>query len=155
MECPYCGYDGKMSEAPVGHKLCCPRCNRLFARPEPKKKRRRKRSTTRGRSSRQESFNTRQVGGRMTLNSGALDDKADVKVPGLLRDENKTTSKRSFSLKLDDLKKVAAAAKGDEIPVLTISFEDNLKQQYRVISDADFLHLLELEKEYRARHSVD
>jgi hypothetical protein len=81
-----------------------------------------------------------------------MDDKGDIKVPGLLRDENKTTAKRSFSLKLDDLRKVAAAAKGDEMPVMTISFEDNLQQQYRVIRDSDFLELFNFYKEYREHH---
>lgn len=86
------------------------------------------------------------------MNSGAMDDKGDVKVPGVLRDENKTTGARSFSLKLDDLKKVASAAKRDEIPVLTISFEDNLHQQYRVLRDADFMELFNFYKDHRADH---
>ena len=150
--CPTCGHTGDFDESPVSSKVGCPRCGRMFNRSEvkPKKTRRgNKRKTTRGRSSRQESFNAKRVGGRLTLNSGAMDDKGDIKVPDLLRDENKTTAGRSFTLKLDDLDKVAAAAKGDEMPVMTIAFEDDLKKQFRVLRHEDFLYLLELEKNRR------
>jgi len=152
--CPSCGAVDRFSEAPVGRKVLCDGCGRLHS-PEsvsPGRARINKRRTTRGRSSRQENYNAKREGGQTTLNSGAMDDKGDIKVPGLLRDENKTTAKRSFSLKLDDLRKVAAAAKGDEMPVMTISFEDNLQQQYRVIRDSDFLELFNFYKEYREHH---
>ena len=152
--CPACGFAGDLPEAPVGRKVTCPDCGRLYSPaavrgPKPRGIRRR---TTRGRSSRQEKRNARQVGGKTTLNSGALSDKGDVKVPGVLRDENKTTKHRSFSVKLDDLRKVAAAARGDEIPVLTICFEDDLGQQYRVLRDSDFMELFNFYKEHHGDH---
>jgi len=136
----------------VGHRLACPGCGRLVSRSSARSKPRSRRRTARGRSTRQEKYNAKQEGGQVTVNSGAMDDKGDVKVPGVLRDENKTTGARSFSLKLDDLKKVASAAKRDEIPVLTISFEDNLHQQYRVLRDADFMELFNFYKDHRADH---
>jgi uncharacterized Zn finger protein (UPF0148 family) len=152
--CPVCGYEGSLDEAPVGRKVVCPTCGRLHSplaiqvAKAPKSRRR----TTRGRSTRQEKYNAKRVGGDITLNSGAMDDKGDIKVPGVLRDENKTTQYRSFSLKLSDLIKVASAAKGDEIPVMTICFEDDLNQQYRVIRDADFMELFNFYRKHRGNH---
>jgi len=140
MACPFCG-STKAKQAPVGYKLQCESCGRVFNKP-PKRVKSKSR-TTRARSSRQEKYNAKAVGGRVTANSGALGEKGDVRVPGLLRDENKTTKHRSFSLKLADLERIAAQAEGDEIPVLTICFEDDLRKQYRVISDAWFHQLLE------------
>ena len=130
----------------------CRRCNKAWKRWQvmPKEKRvRGKSKTTRGRSSRQEGWNAKRVKGKVTSNSGAGDEKADVRIKGILRDENKTTRGRSFVLKLAELQKVAGEAEDGEIPVLTVSFEDNLRQQYRVIPDDWFQELLELYKENR------
>ena len=106
-------------------------------------------TSTRRRSDRQEGHNARRVGGCVTANSGAGRDKGDVKVRGLLREEDKTTQKASYVLKLDDLRKVSAAAQGDEIPIMRIAFEDDLRQQYVVVSGDWFQLLLTYYRENR------
>lgn len=133
-------------EADAGRGFICTDCDFQFGDPHEKKPQR-KQDTTRGRSSRQEKYNNRQVGGRLTANSGAGVDKGDVKVRGFLREEDKTTVKRSYVLKLDDLEKVAAAAQGDEIPIMRISFEDRLDQQYVVMPSDWFQQLFKLHRE--------
>lgn len=94
--------------------------------------------STRARSERQEKHNARANGGRLTANSGAGSDKGDVKVPGVLREECKTTLAASYVLKLEDLRKVVAAARRDEIPIMRIAFGDNLREQFVVIESGWF-----------------
>lgn len=146
-QCPHCG--GDLHPAPVGRSVICDKCERTF-KPRDQKgslKGVARFRATRARSSRQEEHNAKRRGGRTTVNSGAMDDKGDLKVPGVLREENKTTRYRSFSLKLDDLHKIARAAVKDELPILTISFEDDLAQQYMVLREADFQMLFDLYRE--------
>ena len=142
--CPRC-HGTKSVAAPTGfQKLKCTECRTVFSAPS-RKRVGPKRRTTRGRSDVQEGHNKRGTrGARSTPNSGAMDDKGDVKVPGLLREEDKTTYARSFSLRLADLQKVAAAARGDEMPIMRISFEDDLNQQYVVMDSHWFNQLFEL-----------
>jgi len=140
--CPWCGPHVPVRAAPVGYdRWTCSSCGRSYSRDEATETEAaagRYGRSTRKRSDRQERNNAREVGGRVTANSGAGRDKGDVKVRGLLREEDKTTRGRSYVLKLDDLRKVAAAAQGDEIPVLCVSFEDDLAQQYVVVPRAWF-----------------
>jgi hypothetical protein len=137
--CPKCTL--RIDVGKFGDGYICMACDFQFGSTV-EKKRLPKRDTTRGRSSRQESFNARSVGGRLTANSGAGKDKGDVKVRGLLREEDKTTEKESFILKRSDLRKIAAAAQGDEIPIMRIAFEDNLREQYVVLPGDWFNQLL-------------
>lgn len=139
--CPNCNQ--RAGVAPVANEWLCPRCNRTFRPVKPARSRAGFAASTRARSSRQERHNARAVGGYLTANSGAGHDKGDIKVRGLLREEDKTTTKRSYVLRLDDLVRVSAAAVGDEIPILRISFEDNLAQQYVVMPSEWFQQLLE------------
>jgi hypothetical protein len=139
--CPQCTLRINVSEAPAGRGYVCRACDFQFGDPH-EKKRLPKRETTRGRSSRQEKFNARSVGGRLTANSGAGKDKGDVKIRGLLREEDKTTTKDSFVLRRADLRKIAAAAQGDEIPIMRIAFEDNLREQFVVLPSDWFEQLL-------------
>ncbi len=139
-ECPLCG--GPVVPAPVGRRMACSPCSRTFSRHECKTKvpgTRKKSQTTRGR---QEKRTAKTYGGRQTLNSGAMSDKGDVKVEGVLRIEDKTTRARSYVLKLEDLQKVARAANGDEMPVMKVSFEDDLRKQYVIIPEAWFAYLI-------------
>lgn len=146
MECPFCG--GGVVPAAVGHgRVRCTSCNRVSSAVD-EVQHDYKRSTRR-RSDRQERHNARGVGGRVTANSGAGRDKGDVKVPGLLREEDKTTGKTSYVLKLDELRKVAAAARGDEIPIMRIAFEDDLDQQFVVIPNGWFQQLFTVYRENR------
>lgn len=145
--CPLCNRDGRpWRVAPNGTSLICGLCNAQF---RPEKGRGSYSTSTRARSDRQEGHNARRVGGRVTANSGAGHDKGDVKVPGLLREEDKTTEKASYVLKLADLRKVAAAARGDEIPIMRIAFEDDLRQQYVVLPSDWFQQLLTAYRENR------
>jgi len=145
--CPRCTLRIGVVEAVAGRGFFCKDCDFQFGDPHEKKPTFRKKDTTRGRSSRQERFNARNVGGRLTANSGAGQDKGDVKVRGLLREEDKTTEKASYVLRLADLQKIAAAAQGDEIPIMRISFEDRLDQQYVVMPSDWFQQLFNLHRE--------
>ena len=140
-ECPYCQSNTAVQRAATGRDTWrCRDCTVDFtARNEVKHGYGR---STRKRSDRQEGFNARKVSGQVTANSGAGADKGDIKVRGLLREEDKTTRHSSFSLKLDDLRKVAAAAEGDEIPIMRISFEDDLRRQFVVVPAGWFNQLL-------------
>lgn len=79
-----------------------------------------------------------------------MDDKGDLKVPNLLREECKTTYSASYVLKYADLAKVAAAAERDEIPALTVAFGDDMRNQWTAIPTEWFRYLLELERARRA-----
>ncbi len=133
----------------MGPGYICNTCSHQFGDPRERKPSFRKRDTTRGRSERQEKYNARQVDGRVTANSGAGRDKGDVKVRGVLREEDKTTEKASYVLKLADLRKIASAARGDEIPIMRIAFEDRLDQQYVVLPSDWFQQLFTM---YRENH---
>lgn len=145
-ECPVCGSES-LSPSPTGRGLLCGDCNRQVSRKnaEVKTRTKAKRKTTRGRSDRQEKHTARNYGGRRTANSGAMDDKGDVKVKDQFRFEDKTTRGRSYVLKLEDLLKLARAAKGDEMPVLKVCFEDDLQRQYVIIPEPWFRQLIEEE----------
>lgn len=147
-ECPGCETNAYVGPAAAGAGYVCNLCSRLFSSaPSEKKGRAGYAQSTRARSSRQERYNARAVGGRLTANSGAGADKGDVKVPGVLREEDKTTLKGSYVLKLADLRKVQAAARGDEIPVLSIAFGDNLKDQFVVVQRGDFNRMFQQHRE--------
>lgn len=126
----------------------CTSCGNIFSRyaaaPTSKKKKgHSKRRTTRGRSARQEKHAAKKYGGRVTANSGALDDKGDIVVAGRLRIEAKTTKASSFKLKLSDLEKIRAQSSARELPVFQVCFEDDLNKQYCVVSLEDLLALVE------------
>jgi len=84
-----------------------------------------KQSKAHVRSPRQERELAKRVGGRVTPGSGAGSEKADVRKPGVVRIEAKTTSHKSYSLtrKLaETLEEVAVTH--DEIPFFEIEFLD-------------------------------
>ena len=148
-ECPRCISRTNVRPAPTGRgAFLCTTCGAQF-RPEDVGGGGTYKYSTRRRSDRQEGHNARRVEGRVTVNSGAGRDKGDVKVSGLLREEDKTTEKASYVLKLADLRKVAAAARGDEIPIMRIAFEDDLRQQYVVLPSDWFQQLLTAYRENR------
>lgn len=77
------------------------------------------------RSASQEKEIANRLGGRATLASGALDQKGDVQVKGVLRVEAKTTSKQSFRVTRDMLRKIEQAAlPNNELPAMEIEFLD-------------------------------
>ena len=137
--CPHCG--GTVVPSPVGRRWICRPCG-LTVIPVRKAEHIKRHSTTRGRSDRQEKRTAKKFKGRRTRNSGAGRDKADVKVAGILRIEDKTTRFKSFSLKRADLRKLGSQCMGDEMPVFKIAFEDDLSEQYCVIPEHWLLYLL-------------
>ena len=84
----------------------------------------------------------RDLGARQTIASGQTPvDKADVK-SDLLRVECKYTDNKSYSLKVEDLVKVASQATGDQIPLFYVEFRAN-GEAYYVVPEHWFLLLLE------------
>jgi hypothetical protein len=64
-------------------------------------------------------------GGRRTRGSGSGMEKGDVRVPGLLRIEAKSTQAKSYSLTLKDLAKIeGAACNAGEAPMMQVDFLD-------------------------------
>jgi hypothetical protein len=88
------------------------------------------------------------LGGYVQKASGATDfAKGDVRKPGDVRVECKTTSARSFSLKLDELIKIQGEALrgGAESAVMQVEFQgaQGLNKKYAVLPWAEFLALRE------------
>ncbi len=105
---------------------------------------------TRKISDAQEKANAKKLGGQRTAGSGSVPNpvhKGDVRAHDL-RLECKSTGKKSFSLKLEDLKKIQSQARGDEIPVFSVEFRGTTKEEFYILPEAWFLQLLEA---YRAQ----
>jgi hypothetical protein len=84
----------------------------------------------------------KKIGGQQTLASGQTPiDKADVK-SRVIRAECKTTEAKSYSLKREDLEKIAAQAEGDKIPVFVVEFMPG-HSNYYIVPEAWFLELLD------------
>lgn len=98
--------------------------------------------TTRSRSKKQESHIAKAIKGKTTINSGATFGQNDV-LNDCCEVEAKTTKARSFSLTLRDLQKLRQKCSVSKIPVLVVSFEDDLNKQYAVISLSDFKFLID------------
>lgn len=65
------------------------------------------------------------IGGKTTPASGARDMKGDVRLKSITRLECKTTTKKSFSVTRDMLKKIENASVGSgELPVFVVEFLD-------------------------------
>jgi hypothetical protein len=144
--CPHCGDTDLRNWA--GSSYTCAGCSRILREyqlvavaPPPLTR------PTRTISDRHEKINAKRYAGRRTIASGATPvDKADVKGAGF-RMECKSTEKKSFSLKLEELHKLIAQAKDGEIPAFTIEFRPQDRagkyEQYVVLPDAWFKELLE------------
>ncbi len=77
-------------------------------------------------SPKQEARTAKEFGGHVTIGSGNKHMKGDVRIPGLARIENKCTSKKSFSITIDMIKKLRDNAIGyGEIPIIQIDFIDS------------------------------
>lgn len=81
--------------------------------------------------------------------------KGDVRADGELRVECKTTSKRSYTLKLDDLLKIQVEAirGGLESPVLQVEFQGPAgnNKKYAVIPWLDYLELRNRPEDFSAK----
>lgn len=86
------------------------------------------------RSKKQEKELATRIGGRVTLASGALSMKGDVRKPGVVRIEAKTTKHRSFSVTMDMIQKIEdAALPHGEIPVIVVEFHENGRKVKEVL----------------------
>lgn len=75
------------------------------------------------RSRKQEAEIAKRVGGRKTPASGALSEKGDVRLKGVVRIECKTTMAKSFSVTREMVGKIEdAALSAGELPALVIEF---------------------------------
>jgi hypothetical protein len=75
------------------------------------------------RSNLQEKKEAARHGGQRTAASGAGQVKGDFRKFGVVRGECKFTRAASYTLKLEDLKKIEQAAQGKENPVMAIEFQ--------------------------------
>ena len=92
----------------------------------------------------------KKVGGQQTLASGQTPiDKADVK-SSVIRAECKTTGAKSYTLKREDLEKIAAQAEGDKIPVFVVEFTPG-RSNYYIVPEAWFLELLDAYDQLHSR----
>jgi hypothetical protein len=65
------------------------------------------------------------LGGKLTKASGALDEKGDVRIKGLVRIEAKCTTRASFSITKDMIRKIEeAAVSAGELPIIAVDFLD-------------------------------
>ena len=122
--CPHCGSFNIKTWA-LG-KVICKKCRRTFSKLEsvsreyvPEKRRSK---STRRQADKQERRVSKDLGARQTIASGQTPiDKGDVRSERV-RVECKYTDKKSYSLKAEDLKKIANAASGEQIPLFYVEF---------------------------------
>lgn len=85
----------------------------------------RKGTASHRRAPKQEKELARRIEGRTTKASGSKEEKGDVRKPGVLRIEAKTTKYKSFSITIEMVEKIEQAALTcDELPCLVIEFND-------------------------------
>lgn len=97
--------------------------------------------TTRSRSKKQESRIARELSGKLTINSGATFGQNDV-ITDFCEIEAKTTKKESFSLRLEDWRKLKKKCAVNKMPIIVVDFEtctDNLA----VLNYNDLMYLIE------------
>jgi hypothetical protein len=119
----------------------CPEC-RFFATPKVLRGGARNNDNQR-RSTEQEKKAEQRYGARRQPASGALPHaKADLRDPGRVRVECKFTRAKSYTLKLEDLKKLERERTGDEHPVFEIEFQSEKPfKRYVVIPQWLYAHL--------------
>lgn len=99
-----------------------------------------KEESTRDRSTRQEKRLAKELGGRVTMNSGATFFENDI-VTDTMEVEAKTTSKASFIVKEADLEKMALKCDSKKFPIMLIEFEKT-KRVVAVLNYEDLKHIL-------------
>lgn len=98
-------------------------------------------------SAKQEKTVARLIRGFRTPGSGSGRQKGDAVKAGVIRVEAKATSKASYRLKLDDLKKIEDhSVLNGEIPCFTVDFlseHGEVEGSYAIIKLSDLVDLLE------------
>jgi Holliday junction resolvase len=86
------------------------------------------------------------LGGRTTPASGALGEKGDVRVAGVIRIECKTTSAKSFSITRDMIDRISdAAVASGEVPAIVVEFlQDGMPAMSVAVVPIWVLHALKL-----------
>lgn len=101
----------------------------------------------------QEKNSANDFGGSVTVGSGNKRVKGDVRFKGLFRLESKATSKRSYSLKFDDLEKIEnVALSAGELAFFQVDFIDSEKKPIKkviVLPEYVFQELLDAYKQSR------
>lgn len=142
--CPHCGSFNIKAWA-LG-KTICGKCRRTFSRFQavsreyvPKKPRSK---STRRQADKQEKRVAKNLGARQTIASGQTPiDKGDVR-SDTVRVECKYTDKKSYSLKAEELQKIANQSEGDQIPLFYVEFRKQ-GQAYYIVPEDWFIQMLE------------
>lgn len=149
LACPKC--ESNNLKPWVLGRLKCGNCSSVYYKSdlEPVEyiPRRRHRRTPRRVSNKQERRTAKEVRGELVKASGATDhDKGDVKAEDI-RVECKTTSKKSYRLQSEDLRKHTAQTDIEQIPAFLIEFRDDEgrrpSEEYYVVPKTWFAALLE------------
>ena len=83
-------------------------------------------------SPKQEKATAQRIGGHNPAGSGNQEEKGDARLTGVMRIENKATTKNSFSVTKEILDKIEdAALSGSELPFLQIDFIDKEQRVLR------------------------
>jgi hypothetical protein len=96
--------------------------------------------TTRARSGKQESSIAKDLKGFTTINSGATFGQNDV-INDFCEVEAKTTGKESFSLKLEDWRKLRRKCAQNKLPIFIVDFE-TARDSLAVVLYDDLLYLI-------------
>jgi len=96
--------------------------------------------STRERSGKQESRIAKQLRGVTSINSGATFGQNDV-ITDFCEVEAKTTTKESFSLKLEDWRILRKKCSGKKLPIFVVDFEKS-KDTLAVLTYEDLLFLI-------------
>ena len=142
--CPHCG--GFNIKAWALGKTICGTCRRTFSKFQavsreytPKKP---KSKSTRRQADKQEKRVAKNLGARQTIASGQTPiDKGDVR-SDTVRVECKYTDKKSYSLKAEELQKIANQSEGDQIPLFYVEFRKQ-GQAYYIVPEDWFIQMLE------------
>ena len=142
--CPHCG-SFNLKTWLLG-KIKCGGCQRVFPKIHavsteyvPKKPRSKE---SRRQADKQEKRVAKKLGARQTIASGQTPiDKGDVRSENV-RVECKYTDKKSYSLKAEDLQKIANASRGNQIPLFYVEFRQH-GEGYYVVPEGWFIELLE------------
>lgn len=87
------------------------------------------------RAPKMESELAKAVKGRVTPGSGNGAVKGDIRIKGIARIECKCTKNKSFSVNLEMIEKIeAAAAEGGELPIIVIEFIDDAGRKIKQVA---------------------
>ena len=144
VQCWDCGHQWERTKLDLKvNPVCqCPKC-RFFATPKELRTASKSNDNQR-RSQTQEKQAEQRYGARRQPASGALPHaKSDLRDPGRVRVECKFTRAKSFTLKLEELKKLERERTGDEHPVFEIEFQcEKPFKRYVVIPQWLYSHLV-------------